>query len=208
MFSLRFIFLLDKQLVLFIFILPACKGAIIRTQQKGGQTMMIMFQRQIETVGSHQALISRVADRAKRRCNRIRFHRRQGCVSRQRGARLQTDKRCKWRPHQVHCAFRNNEILGGWGDPDRHYEIIHFHPLAETTGLLVLTAQTVWLSQAHILHPTYSVMNKRLNQSQKHICQDIACWWQQSWLTITYKNTQLQPTFAWDEIAVELFHFK
>lgn len=75
--------------------------------------MMITFQRQIETVGSHQALISRVADRVQRRCSRIGFHRRRGCVLRQRETRLQTDRHGERRPRQVHSAFRNNEILGG-----------------------------------------------------------------------------------------------
>lgn len=59
-------------------------------QGKGGQTRMITFQRQIESVGLHRALISRLADRAEWRCSCIRFHRRQR-VSRQREARLQTD---------------------------------------------------------------------------------------------------------------------
>lgn len=31
--------------------------------------MMITFSRQIETIGSHQALISRVAERVQRRCS-------------------------------------------------------------------------------------------------------------------------------------------
>lgn len=38
--------------------------------------MMITFQRRIESVGSHQALISGPADGVQRRCGRIRFHRR------------------------------------------------------------------------------------------------------------------------------------
>lgn len=52
--------------------------------------MMITFRRQIETVGSHQALISRVADRGQRRCCHTGFHRQRGCLSMQRKARLQT----------------------------------------------------------------------------------------------------------------------
>lgn len=52
--------------------------------------MMITLRRQIQTVGSHQALISRVADRGQRRCCRTGFHRQRGCLSMQRKARLQT----------------------------------------------------------------------------------------------------------------------
>lgn len=102
--------------------------------------MMIKFQRQIETVGSHHPFISRVADRVQRRCSHIRFHRRRGCVSRQRETRLQTDRHCKRRPRHVHSAFRNNDILGGWGDPDRYCGIIHFHPLAQTAPRRLLAS--------------------------------------------------------------------
>lgn len=93
--------------------------------------MMITFQRQIESVGLHRALISRASDRVERRCSCIRFHRRQRTRGRE-GARLQTDRHCERRPRQVHSAFKNNEIRGGNGDPDRHVGIIHFHPLAQT----------------------------------------------------------------------------
>ncbi len=92
---------------------------VITTQEKGGQTWLITFKRQIESVGSHQALISRIADGVQRRSSCIRLHRWRGCVFRQREARLQTERRCERRPRQVRFAFRNNEILGGRGDSDR-----------------------------------------------------------------------------------------
>lgn len=75
--------------------------------------MMITLRRRIETVGSHQALISKVADGGQRRCCRTGFHRQRGCLSIQRKARLQTARQRERRPRQVHSAFKNNEIRGG-----------------------------------------------------------------------------------------------
>lgn len=164
--------------------------------------MMIMFQRQIETVGSHQALISTAADGAKRRCDRIRFHRRRGRVPRHRGARLQTDKRCKWRPHQVHCAFRDNEILGGWGDPDRHYEIIRFHPLSETTGQRLVITTHIRREQTESKSKSISSFEWCKACSSRHSLLETAE------LAPEHLNTQVQPTLACDEIAVEFFIFK
>lgn len=131
-------------------------------QEKGGQTMMITFQRQIESVGLHQALISRVADRVERRCSCIRFHRRQRAL-RQREARLQTDRQCERRPRQAHSALKNNEILGGYGDPDRHRGIIHFHPLAQTAPRRLL-ASLCWRLKLSGYHncTISSPMNKKL----------------------------------------------
>lgn len=151
MFSFQFIFLLDRRLALFIFILRACKAAIIRAQQKGGQTTMIMFQRQIETVGSHQALISTVADRVKRRCSRIRFHRWQGCVSRQRGARLQTNAASEG---HTKCTV-HSETMRSWEAEGTQTDIMklfisthwfrlhhadHWSPSTNSSNCLVITS--------------------------------------------------------------------
>lgn len=129
----------DRLLALFIPYSPSLSRYGNNIQEKGGQTMMITLQRQIESVGLHQPLIGRVADRVQRRCSCIRFHRRQRAL-RQREARLQTDRHRERRPRQVHSAFKHNEILGGYGDPDRHRGIIHFHPLAQTAPRRLLAS--------------------------------------------------------------------
>lgn len=160
--------------------------------------MMTTFQRQIETVGLHQAFISRAADRVQRRCSRIGFHRRRGCVLRQREARLQTDRHCEGRPRQVHSAFRNNEILGGRGDPDRHRGIIHFHPPAQTAPRRPQASPCWWLKLSGYHKCTFSLkptpswtkdwtrVEGRFSSGccwseANCICQATVCCWQGNW---------------------------
>lgn len=52
----------------------------------------------------------------------------------QTAARGQVTNRQTLRAQAMPSAFKNNEILGGYGDPDRHRGIIHFHPLAQTAA--------------------------------------------------------------------------
>lgn len=92
--------------------------------------MMITFQGQIKTVGSHQALISKVADRVQRRCSRIGFRRRRGCALSQREARLQTDTASQG--HACALCIQKQWDPGRLGDPRQTLWIIHFHSLAQT----------------------------------------------------------------------------
>lgn len=135
-----------QTVALFISVHPVCKGAT--KQKKGGQMMMIMFQGQIEAVGSHQALISKAADSVQRCCRRISFHRRQGCVLRP--GYKQTDT-----ASEGHAKCTLHSVPGR--GPRQTLWNYSFPPTCSdcttqtSAGLPLLTAQTVWLSQVHIL---------------------------------------------------------
>lgn len=214
----------DRLLALFIPYSPSLSRYGNNIQEKGGQTMMITLQRQIESVGLHQPLIGRVADRVQRRCSCIRFHRRQRAL-RQREARLQTDRHRERRPRQVHSAFKHNEILGGYGDPDRHRGIIHFHPLAQTAPRRLL-ASLCWRLKLSGYHScTISPMNKKLRWKSEAESHQVAVGVKQSvtvrlqfvagskigrWmLTSTYRRLKKFACFcAGQQIAEEWFHLK
>lgn len=101
-------------LSLFISIHPLCNGTVTAYSEREKQTMNVTLKRQIESVGSHQALISRVSDRVQQRHICLQFHTQQH-VSRQTEARLQTDRPCERRPCRctLHSeTMRSKEAAG------------------------------------------------------------------------------------------------
>lgn len=118
--------------------------------------MMITFQRQIESVGSHQALISRPADRVQRRCSCIRFHRRRrlrveadrGQVTNRQTLRAEATLSAlciqkQWDPRRLRGT---RQTSWNYSFPPTGSDCT-----AHTAGLRLLTAQTVCLSRLHIL---------------------------------------------------------
>lgn len=118
--------------------------------------MMITFQRQIESVGSHQALISRPADGVQRRCSCIRFHRRRrlrveadrGQVTNRQTLRAEATLSAlciqkQWDPRRLRGP---RQTSWNYSFPPTGSDCT-----AHTAGLRLLTAQTVCLSRLHIL---------------------------------------------------------
>lgn len=125
--------------------------------------MMVTFQRQIESFGSHQALISRVAGRVQRRYICIRFHRRQR-VLRQTEAGLQTYGHCERRPRgctRRSKTMRSREAVGTQTDMAELFIATHWLRLHHTdcwppspnslNCLVITTAHSrIWTKKAKV----------------------------------------------------------
>lgn len=140
--------------------------------------MMITFQRQIESVGSHQALISRPADGVQRRCSCIRFHRRRrlrveadrGQVTNRQTLRAEATLSAlciqkQWDPRRLRGP---RQTSWNYSFPPTGSDCT-----AHTAGLRLLTAQTVCYHDYIFSSPA----NKGLKESRGEVLVRVLLEW-------------------------------
>lgn len=171
MFSSQFIFMLDTLFALFISILPICKGTVITRQEKGRAHNDNVSETNWDCwVASSINYQGRRWSEETPQPYRI-SQAAMLCVEAERGR--VTDRytmRVKATPSAL--CIQKQWDLGRPRGPRQTLWNYSFPPTSSdcsspTAGPLPLTAQTVCL--VHILHPTCSGTNKRLNSTQKHL---------------------------------------
>lgn len=139
--------------------------------------MMITFQRQIESVGLHRALISRVSDRVERRCSCIRFHRRQR-ASRQRRGQVTNRQALRAKATPSALCIQKQWDPGRQRGPRQTCWNYSFPPTGSGCTTLRLPALCCWRLKLSAYH-NYTISlpaNKKLKWKLKAESHRGRCW--------------------------------